>query len=171
MQSTYMCAVIYGNNLAYFPIYYQSIPCSFPNCKIHDNSLADTIFRDCCHSSLHMGVCFMARDITSGLVETCHTVKNSVHVMITPISAHSKSVIDPTVHSVHVMVTLNLSLSLLRTMRCHVLVQMYNVLMYTTTCASRVSVPVGHRKRPPPVQVTVAPGQHMHHLHTTYARK
>ena len=33
-----------------------------------------------------------------------------------------------------------------------------------TTCASRVSVLVGHRKRPP-VQVTVAPGQHMHHSH------
>ena len=31
----------------------------------------------------------------------------------------------------------------------------YNIAA-TTTCASRVSVLVGHRKRPPPVQVTVA---------------
>ena len=29
------------------------------------------------------------------------------------------------------------------------------VTVATTTCASRVSAPVGHRKRPPPVQVTV----------------
>ena len=35
------------------------------------------------------------------------------------------------------------------------------VTVATTTCVSRVSAPVGHRKRPP-VQVTVAPGQHMH---------
>ena len=35
------------------------------------------------------------------------------------------------------------------------------VTVATTTCASRVSALVGHRKRPP-VQVTVAPGQHMH---------
>ena len=35
------------------------------------------------------------------------------------------------------------------------------VTVATTTCASRVSVLVGHRKRPP-VQVTVASGQHMH---------
>ena len=30
------------------------------------------------------------------------------------------------------------------------------VTVATTTCASRVSAPVSHRKRPPPVQVTVA---------------
>ena len=39
----------------------------------------------------------------------------------------------------------------------------YNIAA-TTTSASRVSVLVGHRKRPA-VQVTVAPGQHTHHLH------
>ena len=38
------------------------------------------------------------------------------------------------------------------------------VTVATTTCASRVSVLVGHRKRPP-VQVTVAPDQHTHHSH------
>ena len=38
------------------------------------------------------------------------------------------------------------------------------VTVATTTCASRVSVLVGHRKRPA-VQVTVAPDQHTHHSH------
>ena len=44
------------------------------------------------------------------------------------------------------------------------------VIVATTTCASRVSALVSHRKRPP-VQVTVAPGQHMHHSHHHMCQK
>ena len=45
------------------------------------------------------------------------------------------------------------------------------VTVATTTCASRVSALVGHRKRSPPVQVTVAPGQHTHHSHHHMCQK
>ena len=45
----------------------------------------------------------------------------------------------------------------------------YNIAA-TTTCASRVSALVGHGKRPP-VQVTVAPGQHTHHSHRHMCQK
>ena len=45
----------------------------------------------------------------------------------------------------------------------------YNIAA-TTTCASKVSALVGHRKRPP-VQVTVAPGQHTHHSHHHMCQK
>ena len=44
------------------------------------------------------------------------------------------------------------------------------VTVATTTCASRVSALVGHRKRPP-VQVTVAPDQHTHHSHHHMCQK
>ena len=44
------------------------------------------------------------------------------------------------------------------------------VAVATTTCASRVSALADHRKRPP-VQVTVAPDQHTHHSHHHMCQK
>ena len=45
----------------------------------------------------------------------------------------------------------------------------YNIAA-TATCASRVSAPVGYRKRPP-AQVTAGPGQHTHHSHHHMCQK
>ena len=95
-----------------------------------------------------------------------HTVQVSMHAFSICAIALEKTPPSPPPHSA----SYNIAATTTCVSRVSVLVghrkrlPPVQVTVATTTCASRVSVLVGHRKRPP-VQVTVAPDQHTHHSH------